>query len=151
MEIFTSALFWTGWGICLFWMIGAVIPVWNLSRRHVRNRLQNLPVDVAPSITVIFSAREEAAEIKNTPKSLLTYEHPNLQIIAVNDCPEDKIGAILDKLAAESNSVDVLHINQLSAGWFGKCHTLHTAAAQVESDYILFTDADVQFSPTIIW
>jgi glycosyltransferase involved in cell wall biosynthesis len=41
-------------------------------------------------------------------------------------------------------------VTELPEGWLGKTHALALAAHQSTTDYLLFTDADVYFEPTII-
>ena len=123
--------------------------------------------DAAPagSLTVVVPARDEAAHIEETLRSLLAQEScadgetlavarknrneiPQLQIIAVNDRSVDETGAIMERLAAESSGrLKVIHITELPAGWVGKPHAMATAAATAATDWLLFTDADVVFAP----
>ncbi|KEO83856.1 glycosyltransferase [Tumebacillus flagellatus] len=42
---------------------------------------------------------------------------------------------------------EVVHIETLPDGWLGKNHALYEGYLQARGDYILFTDADVRFSP----
>jgi len=44
----------------------------------------------------------------------------------------------------------VLHVAELPAGWLGKTHAMALAAGHADSDYILFTDADVHFHPEAV-
>jgi len=155
MDLLTSPIFWLGWSVFLFWVIGAAIPIWNLSQRHINHRLKDISVDsvdeaTPPGVTVIFTARNEATKVEQTLESLLDCRHPALKIIAVDDRSDDETGEILDRIAAQQENIDVLHIDELPCGWLGKCNALHQAAKQATSEYILFTDADVRFSSTII-
>ena len=108
-----------------------------------------------PSITIIVPARNEAANIAATLHSLLTQDYPNLEIIAVNDRSTDTTGTIMDELAAQHpDRLSAIHIKELPTGWLGKTHAMSLAARQAiaihHPDYLLFTDADVLFSPEAI-
>lgn len=104
-----------------------------------------------PSITVIVPARNEAADIADTLRSLLAQDYGNLRIISVDDRSTDATGNIMDALAAEHpGKLTAIHVAELPAGWLGKTHALALAASDVGSDYILFTDADVHFHPEAI-
>ena len=100
-----------------------------------------------PPVAIIVPALNEAAAVEDAMRSLLALRYHDLRIIAVDDRSSDSTGAILDRLAAEDPRLTVIHVETLPPGWLGKNHALHVGAAAVDSPWILFTDADVQFHP----
>jgi cellulose synthase/poly-beta-1,6-N-acetylglucosamine synthase-like glycosyltransferase len=46
--------------------------------------------------------------------------------------------------------VEVIHVTELPEGWLGKTFAMTVATANSASDYVLYTDADVLFSPSIL-
>ena len=105
-----------------------------------------------PSITVVVPARNEAADIAATLRSLLAQDYANLRVIAVDDRSTDATGAIMDDVAARHpGRLTALHVTELPAGWLGKTHAMALAARHTSAihnpDYFLFTDADVLFHP----
>jgi GT2 family glycosyltransferase len=55
---------------------------------------------------------------------------------------------MMDTVAAESpDKLKIIHIRELPSGWMGKTHAMWTAASRRNSDWLLFTDADVMFRP----
>jgi glycosyltransferase involved in cell wall biosynthesis len=98
-----------------------------------------------PAVAVIFAARDEAAMVERSIRSLLSQDYPDLSLIAVDDRSTDGTGAILDALAAEDTRLSVVHIDELPVGWLGKTHAMHAAAATTTAPWLLFTDADVLF------
>ena len=104
-----------------------------------------------PSVTIIVSALNEAQTIKPALLSLLAIDYPNLSVIAINDRSTDNTGTVLDAIAKQYGTrLKVIHIDALPSGWLGKNHALHCGAAKANSDYILFTDADIVFDPQAI-
>jgi glycosyltransferase involved in cell wall biosynthesis len=144
------------WLIALAWLWKAIGAARGLPR--IPNLLQpqfNRSPTGNPSITVIVPARDEAKNIAATLSSLIAQDYPNLQIIAVNDRSTDTTGAIMDAFATEdSDKLTVLHIKELPSGWLGKTHAMSFAARHAiavhHPDYLLFTDADVLFTPDAI-
>jgi glycosyltransferase involved in cell wall biosynthesis len=109
--------------------------------------------NLSPAITVIVPARNEAAAIEATLRSLLAQSIP-IEIIAVDDRSTDATGSILDRIAAEplppGKFLTVLHVLSLPAGWMGKTHAMALAARQSATPWLLFTDADILFAPDVL-
>jgi cellulose synthase/poly-beta-1,6-N-acetylglucosamine synthase-like glycosyltransferase len=110
--------------------------------------------EVVPRITVIVPARNEAAAIETTLRSLLAQTIP-VEIIAVDDRSSDATGALMDSLSAHvadevrstGKLLSVIHIDALPPGWMGKTHAMAIAARQSATPWLLFTDGDVVFRP----
>ena len=103
-----------------------------------------------PRVSIIVPARNEEAHIRETLTRLLALEYSNYEIIAVNDRSNDGTGPIMDEIAARPESyrkLRVIHVTELPPGWLGKTHAMWTAGKQSSGDWLLFTDADVQFKP----
>ena len=98
-----------------------------------------------PSVAIIFAAKDEQREIEQAVRSMLTVDYPNLKYTAVNDRSTDQTGDILNRLAEEDERLNVVHVEELPDGWLGKNNALHQAAVATDTDYLLFTDADVSF------
>jgi glycosyltransferase involved in cell wall biosynthesis len=106
--------------------------------------------EVAPRITVVVPARNEAAAIEATLRSLLAQTIP-VEIFAVDDRSSDATGALMDRIAAEPATarkfLSVIHIDTLPPGWLGKNHAMALAARRAATEWLLFTDGDVLFRP----
>jgi glycosyltransferase involved in cell wall biosynthesis len=99
-----------------------------------------------PSISIIVPARNEARTIEPALRSLLALDYPNYEVIAVNDRSTDTTGEIMERIASESNGrVRVMHIGELPSGWLGKTHAMWRAARVSRAEWLLFTDADIEF------
>ncbi len=104
--------------------------------------------DGMPTLTVVVPARNEAAGIGATLHSLVAQDYPNIGIIALNDRSTDETGLIMERvLQQHPQPLRVVHITELPAGWLGKTHAMALAARESESDWLLFTDADVVYAP----
>ena len=111
-------------------------------------RDQDIPADALwPSVAIVVAARNEERDIEPAIQSILKLDYPNLQFRAVNDRSTDSTGAILDRLAHGDRRLQVVHVNELPSGWLGKNHALQLGSDASQTDYLLFTDADVSFDP----
>ena len=103
-----------------------------------------------PTVSVVVAARDEGAAVEGAMRSLLELDYPALELIAIDDRSSDATGEILDRLAAGDARLKVLHVRELPAGWLGKNHALFLGARQATGDLFLFTDADVEFAPSVL-
>jgi hypothetical protein len=105
-----------------------------------------LPDDRLPSLTIIATAKDEAARVETAARSLLAQDHPGARVVVVDDRSTDGTGAILDRLAAQRPELRVIHVASLPEGWIGKCHALAQGAASADTEWLLFTDGDVSLA-----
>ncbi len=93
------------------------------SRRIPRlSQFPPLPDPVCPRISIVFAARNEAANLPAAIDSMLAIDYPDLEVIAVNDRSDDGSGEILDKFASNNSRLKVIHVAELPPGWLGKPH-----------------------------
>src|ERR1700731_3738971 len=140
------------WITAFAWAVHAVTVLRGLPRVPDLLQLPDPPSDpAAPSLTVIVPACNEAKDIAACLHSLVAQDYPNLNIVAINDRSTDQTGALMDALAAQHPTrLRVLHITELPSGWLGKTHAMALAARHTTADYLLFTDADILFHPTVL-
>ena len=101
-----------------------------------------------PRVSIIVPALNEEEKLEPALRSLLALDYPNCEIIAVDDRSTDRTGAIMDRLAAGApERLRVVHINQLPERWLGKPHALQRGSEAATGDWLLFTDADINFRP----
>jgi glycosyltransferase involved in cell wall biosynthesis len=107
------------------------------------------PAEAAPSLTVVVPARNEAENIGATLECLVTQQYENLRVLAIDDRSTDGTRQIVDEFARRyPDRVSAIHIDYLPEGWLGKTFALEVGTRNSASDYLLFTDADVLFSPS---
>jgi len=104
----------------------------------------------SPRVSIIVPARNEEHDIEQTLLRLLALDYDNYEVIAVDDRSSDRTGEIIARLARSKDAhgiLKVISIEALPSAWVGKTHAMWTAAQQATGDWLLFTDADVQFKP----
>jgi len=105
-----------------------------------------------PRVSIIVPARNEEKDIEQSLTRLLELDYDNYEVIAVNDRSTDRTGEIMERVASKAigegnRLLRVIHHRDLPAGWLGKTHAMWTATNEAKGDWLLFTDADVQFKP----
>ncbi|MDI1248109.1 MAG: glycosyltransferase [Lacunisphaera sp.] len=136
--------------VLLGWLVVA------LELMHGNRQLRRLATLRAPAptrwprVSVVFTARNEGATLGTAVPTMLALDYPDLEFILVDDRSEDDSGVILEKFAAVDPRVKVIHVAELPPGWLGKTHGLQCGGEQATGEWILFTDADIHFTPPVL-
>jgi chlorobactene glucosyltransferase len=112
---------------------------------HLRHRAM---LDDPPLVSIMIPARDEAAVIGATIERLLAQDYPAFEIIVLDDNSTDDTGAIVRGFQAEN--ITVIDGAALPAGWMGKNWACHQMQEHAKGEILLFTDADVRWSPTAV-
>ena len=136
-------------------LLGSSYILFNALLLTVWRRRRKMPATPGSSprgsLAVILAARDEEESIGPTVTSLVTGQYPPPRVIVVDDRSADRTGEIITSLADRYPKVLPLRIESLPSGWLGKCNALEQGAAHVEDEeWILFTDADVEFAPGVL-
>jgi len=102
---------------------------------------------VYPSLSVIIPACNEEESIRQAISQLLDQDYPDLEVIVVNDRSTDRTGVVVEELKIKYPQLKVVNITDLPPKWLGKNHAIYQGVKQASGEWILFTDADVMFSP----
>jgi glycosyltransferase involved in cell wall biosynthesis len=145
-------LFWTialGSAAAL-WIYGMLDAAWGVRTFETVADVTPLRDADCPSVSILFAARDEAQKLPAALATFLKMDYPRYEIVAVNDRSQDDTEQIL-KSAAENNSrLKIFSVKELPAGWLGKPHALQKAYEQSTGEWLIFTDADVQFAPSLL-
>ncbi len=100
-----------------------------------------------PKLSILVPARNEAAVIGQTIRTLLAQTYPNFELILLDDQSDDGTAAAAGQAANGDDRFKLISGTPLPPGWLGKnwaCHQLSQAAT---GHYLLFADADVRWLP----
>jgi GT2 family glycosyltransferase len=109
-----------------------------------------LSSNVAPFVSVIFAARDEAEKLPAALATLLAQDYPRFEVVAVNDRSIDETSAILHAAERQNKHLKVMDVTDLPHGWLGKPHALVAGFEQSQGEWLVFTDADVHFAPDVL-
>lgn len=145
-----------------FWLLCGITLLW-LKRHRDINLGQREPIlsdqdaeshdgeSELPTVSMLVAGKDEAENIERCLRGLLAQQHPQLQLICINDRSDDDTGAIMDRVAAEDQRLTSVHVKELPEGWFGKNNAMRLGLEQATGEWLAFTDADCQFdSPHLI-
>ncbi|MBU6413522.1 MAG: glycosyltransferase [Planctomycetes bacterium] len=144
-------------------LIGLVVAVANLALSLINlGRFAPPPTHAAgdlsslPTLAVCIPARNEEENIEAVIRSLQESDYPadRLHFLVYDDQSTDLTPRILEKLSAADARIVRVPTHSLPVGWNGKQHACHRMAAhaiaQLNAQWLLFTDADVRFEPTCL-
>ena len=144
------------WINLLFWAIGFLGLAANLGLLLQARSVKRLPALVGkpsaplPKVSVVVPARNEAARIGTSIDRLAQQEGVELQIIVVNDRSTDRTAEIVEAARLRHPGLELITVEQLPAGWLGKCYACHRGAQRATGEWVLFSDADVWLRPDVI-
>jgi glycosyltransferase involved in cell wall biosynthesis len=141
VVFFLIAAFWVFHGLRTAY--GAMKLPWVKDFKPAEN-------SACPTISLIFAARDEEEKLPAALATLAALDYPHLEIIAVDDRSLDATGRIVDRFAAVHHRFRAVHISELPSGWLGKPHALQKAYEASTGEWLLFTDADVRFTPDVL-
>jgi len=111
-----------------------------------------------PGVTVVIPARNEAAVIGETLRSLWAQEYPGeLRIVVVDDHSDDGTAEVAAAATRAEHAVRllILRAEPLPSGWTGKVWAMHQGVSRgvhgaSPPRYILFSDADISHGRGIL-
>jgi hopene-associated glycosyltransferase HpnB len=109
-----------------------------------------------PSLVVVIPARDEAAMLPLSLGSLLAQDYPGkLSIVIVDDESSDGTAEVANSISAHATrEVAVIRGKPPSLTWAGKVWAMHQGIAHAEAnhvpDYLLLTDADIDYAPDAV-
>jgi GT2 family glycosyltransferase len=144
----------------LVFAAGAGLGWWLLVAMRVLRDLPAIPrapeglqlpmPDPAPSVSVVVPAHNEEAHAARAARSILASDWPKLELIMVLDRCTDGTRATLEPIAAADPRLRIVDNHDCPAGWAGKCNAARVGARHATGDLLLFTDADVEFHPSLV-
>ena len=140
-------------GLMLFAMLScagaAVMAFVNLRLYH--EPPAGLPDDTdRPLLSVCIPARDEETNLESCVRSVLDGSYTHCEVLVYDDQSTDATPEILARLQAEDSRVRAVEPVPLPDGWAGKQHACWRMAQSARGEWMLFTDADVRFSPDML-
>jgi dolichol-phosphate mannosyltransferase len=97
---------------------------------------------------VIIPTYNEKDNVRSLTRAVLE-QHPDLQILFVDDNSPDGTGALIDNLVAENNRIHVLH-RAGKCGLGSAYREGFAAALAMGADYLIEMDADFSHDPAVL-
>ncbi|MCL4209093.1 MAG: glycosyltransferase [Phycisphaeraceae bacterium] len=103
-----------------------------------------------PKVSIIVPAHNEQQVIEDCARRLTAQDYPNLEIIYVLDrCTDDTLKR-LRPFAERDGRITIVENDSCPPDWAGKCNAARLGAERAAGGWLLFTDADTQFHPSLV-
>ena len=136
-------IFWLALALFALWCVLLLQTTVNLAVFRKLPRAERRP---ASSVSIVIPARNEERYVGATLDAALAQDHPELEVLIVDDESTD---GTADEVAARAGDPRLVPVRArpLQPGWLGKPNALATGAEHARGDWLLFMDADVRLSP----
>ncbi|WP_160116222.1 glycosyltransferase [Legionella busanensis] len=125
------------------------IVQFRLSIKRLEKRCTNSS-RVWPKVSIIVPFHNEQQHLESAMRSLCSLDYANYEVIAVDDRSTDFSYKIASQIANKNPCLKLIKVETLPFNWLGKPHALHQGLKHATGDYIVFTDADVNFKPSTL-
>ncbi|GAB2767551.1 glycosyltransferase [Salinimicrobium soli] len=93
-------------------------------------------------VSVIICAKNEAENLRNFLPKVLEQDHPNFEVVIINDASIDETLEVIEKFASENHRVKIVDVQNNEAFWANKKYALTLGIKKASKPFLLFTDAD---------
>lgn len=118
--------------------------LWNL---RVVVRPKKVKSHSKKRVSLLIPARNEEGLIGDCLRSLLLQEHPDFEIIVLDDHSTDRTRAIVE---SAGESIRLISSLPLPKGWTGKNWACHQLSEHATGEILFFIDADAVLDPTAV-
>ena len=131
-----------------WWVLLIIYLLINIKRIKLLSK-QPL-INEQPAVAIIIAVRNEEEDLEKALLSVCTINYQNYRIIVVNDRSTDRTAEILKNLALQYPQLTITTLTTLPNGWLGKNNALYQGYLSSTEEWLLFTDADVEFHPDAV-
>jgi len=97
--------------------------------------------EIQPVSVIIAARNEEKNLLENVPR-IMEQDHPNFEVIVVNDSSWDDTADVLKALSLSYSNLKVIHIDEDKQQMQGKKFAITLGIKAAKHDIVLLTDAD---------
>lgn len=95
-------------------------------------------------VSVIICAKNEAENLRNFLPKILSQDHPNFEVVVINDASLDETLEVIEQFQARDERVQLVDVQNNEAFWANKKYALTLGIKKAKNPYLLLTDADCQ-------
>lgn len=93
-------------------------------------------------VSLIVCAKNEAKNLKKHIPLWLAQDHPNCEIILINDASTDDSLEVMEYFATRDSRIKIVNVENNEAFWGSKKYALTLGIKRAKHEHMIFTDAD---------
>jgi cellulose synthase/poly-beta-1,6-N-acetylglucosamine synthase-like glycosyltransferase len=139
-------LFQNQWGLafvalCILGWIIQVIYLLGYFRLSATGKIE-ISVTKTQPVSIVICARNEEKNLMNNLPVIMEQDHPEFEVIVVNDSSWDDTGSILKAYSLRYSNLKVVSLDEEKQNMQGKKFALTLGIKAAKHDIVLLTDAD---------
>ncbi|MFC7358333.1 glycosyltransferase [Jejudonia soesokkakensis] len=95
-----------------------------------------------PPVSLIICAKNEAKNLQEHLPFWLEQNHPDFEIILINDASADETLDVMEDFALKHPSIKIVNVQNNEAFWASKKYALTLGIKKASNKHLIFTDAD---------
>jgi glycosyltransferase involved in cell wall biosynthesis len=95
-----------------------------------------------PPVSLIVCAKNESENLSEHIPCWLDQDHPDFEIILINDASSDSTLEVMESLAKEQPKIKIVDVISNEAFWGSKKYALTLGIKRAKNQHMIFTDAD---------
>ncbi len=128
------------WVAVLLLTAGLLLLSFRLLRAHTLGVPR--PHEGEASVSVILAAHNEAPRIGEALRSVLAQDHPDFEVVVVDDRSSDGTAEASRRSSGEDSRVRVLRAERRPPGWQGRLHAQALGVGASRGEWLFFLSAD---------
>lgn len=129
----------------LLYFFGAVVLIncvyYILFSKLSFSKSTTLGTDPTP-VSLLVCAKNEAENLKAHIPAWLAQDHPNYEIILINDASVDDTLEVMESFAEQDPRIKIVNVENNEAFWGNKKYALTLGIKRATNERMIFTDAD---------
>ena len=106
--------------------------------------------NTALSFSILVPCRNEAENVSELVQTLAALDHPDYEVIFIDDNSTDGTGDMLHQAIANDQRMKAVSAEALPSDWMGKPWALSQGFARAKNEFIVTVDADVRLAPSAL-
>jgi len=128
-------------GVVTFILILYYLLFSGFSFSKISEEKKHIPTSFLP-VSLIVCAKNEAENLKQNIPLWLEQNHPNFELILINDSSHDNTLEVMEAFAENDSRIKISNVKNNEAFWASKKYALTLGIKKATHTQLIFTDAD---------